>query len=130
MATYTGTTGDDTLTGSSSSDVIRGDDGNDTLNGDAGDDFITSGMGTDTVDGGDGNDIIHGHSISESTIASILSANPTVVWNASTNSFYQYVTSTAIWTAAKTAAEGTSLNGIAGHLAVITSATEQTYLVS
>lgn len=76
MATYNGTSGDDTWHGTSSSDYIDGKAGNDTLYGEGGDDTIDGGTGddhlygnagqdllrggdgNDTVDGGDGNDTL------------------------------------------------------------------------
>ena len=89
MADYTGTTGNDSHTGDGTSETIRGDDGDDILNG-AGDvDYITGGAGADDVSGGDGDDIIHGHSDDEATLASLVTGN--IVWNASTNSFMNYL---------------------------------------
>ena len=49
MATYTGSTGNDTLTGSTVADILYGGDGNDLLNGLAGADQIFGGNGTDTA---------------------------------------------------------------------------------
>ena len=57
MATYNGTSGDDTYTGGSANDTINGFGGNDTLAGGGGSDRIDGGTGTDTMYGGTGNDI-------------------------------------------------------------------------
>ncbi|MFO1056662.1 MAG: right-handed parallel beta-helix repeat-containing protein [Dongiaceae bacterium] len=56
MASFTGTSGADTLNGTSGADVINGLDGNDTLAGQAGNDVFTGGAGNDTIDGGKGTD--------------------------------------------------------------------------
>jgi Ca2+-binding RTX toxin-like protein len=56
MATYTGTTGNDTYAGTTANDTINGNAGNDTLNGAAGNDTITGGAGSDIMNGGVGND--------------------------------------------------------------------------
>ena len=57
MATFTGTTGNDTFTGTALRDVIKGLEGDDTLSGGAGNDYLDGGAGIDTLDGGDGDDI-------------------------------------------------------------------------
>lgn len=48
MATYTGTTGNDSLTGSTAADTLQGLDGNDTLDGGLGNDRLIGGAGDDT----------------------------------------------------------------------------------
>jgi len=58
MATFGGTSGDDTINGTSGNDTIFGGGGNDTLNGLGGDDTINADSGNDMIDGGDGNDTI------------------------------------------------------------------------
>ena len=60
MATYNGTTGNNTYTGTSSGDSISGKAGNDTLLGADGIDTIYGGAGNDSLVGGDGNDLIYG----------------------------------------------------------------------
>jgi hypothetical protein len=62
MATYTGTTGSDTLAGTSASDVLNGDAGSDSLAGGAGNDTVDAGAGNDTVAGGGDGDSISGGS--------------------------------------------------------------------
>lgn len=58
MATFAGSTDDDTLTGTEDADTITGDAGNDILSGLGGADFIDGGSGNDTIYGGGGNDVI------------------------------------------------------------------------
>ncbi|MGI9216741.1 MAG: beta strand repeat-containing protein [Hydrogenophaga sp.] len=60
MATYTGTTGNDTYTGTSGADSISGAGGNDTLSGAGGNDTINGGIGNDSMTGGAGNDTLNG----------------------------------------------------------------------
>jgi Ca2+-binding RTX toxin-like protein len=60
MATYSGTTGDDTYTGTTDADTIDGNAGNDTLNGGDGIDQLTGGADNDVLDGGAGDDIMWG----------------------------------------------------------------------
>lgn len=59
---------------------------------------------------------------------SFLDQNPYLRYNATTGNFYQYVGTTANYTAASAAAAAATLNGVAGHLATITSAAENTYV--
>lgn len=59
---------------------------------------------------------------------SFLNQNPYLRYNATTGNFYQYVATTANYAAANTAAGAALLNGVAGHLATITSAAENTYV--
>lgn len=60
MATYNGTTGDDTYSGTSNNDVITGNNGSDTLDGAGGQDVIYGGYGDESISGGAGNDLIFG----------------------------------------------------------------------
>ena len=60
MATFTGTSGNDTLVGSSLGDLLDGLGGNDSLSGGDGDDTILGGTGNDTLDGGSGDDSMVG----------------------------------------------------------------------
>lgn len=59
---------------------------------------------------------------------SFLNQNPYLRYNAATGNFYQYVGTTANYTAASAAAAAAMLNGVAGHLSTITSAAENTYV--
>lgn len=80
MATYTGTTGSDSLAGGSGSDVFYGGDGTDpwfdggdyiqadpdkfsTAAGTGGNDTITGGGGSDTIYAGYGNDVVYGENV-------------------------------------------------------------------
>jgi Ca2+-binding RTX toxin-like protein len=78
VATYFGTTGDDTFTGGSDDDLalgdagndhlsggdgdddLEGEDGDDVLSGDAGDDWLYGGAGNDRLEGGAGFDLLQG----------------------------------------------------------------------
>lgn len=60
MATFTGTTGNDTLTGGSAADLLDALAGNDSLVGGDGDDTLQGGDGADTLVGGAGNDSLDG----------------------------------------------------------------------
>jgi Ca2+-binding RTX toxin-like protein len=60
MATFNGTTGNDTLRGTAGADTINGRAGNDTLDGRAGNDTLNGGAGIDSITGGDGNDTLIG----------------------------------------------------------------------
>jgi Ca2+-binding RTX toxin-like protein len=58
MATFNGTTSNDTLFGSGLSDLLYGLAGNDSISGGSlGDDTLDGGTGSDTLDGGVGNDL-------------------------------------------------------------------------
>ena len=59
-ATFTVTSGDDTVDGLSSDDVIDALGGNDTVNGNAGNDTLSGGAGNDILNGGDGDDTLEG----------------------------------------------------------------------
>lgn len=118
----------DVLNGGADSDALYGDAGNDTLNGDAGADTLVGGMGADTLNGGTGNDILHGHGLDAKAISAILNANPNVSYSEYTNSFYQYVDSSVNYATASASAAGSILNGVAGHLATITSQAENDFL--
>jgi Ca2+-binding RTX toxin-like protein len=60
MATFNGTSGNDTFTGGSANDLLNGGGGNDVLIGGGGIDTISGGSGNDGIDGGAGNDILYG----------------------------------------------------------------------
>lgn len=123
-----GGNGDDTLSGGNAADTIFGDDGDDTMNGGGGADILFGGAGADNISGGNSADIILGHSLDLLTISSILRANPGTVFSMETGSFYRYVNSAVTYDAAVAAAQGATLDGIAGHLAVITSAAENSFV--
>ena len=127
-----GQDGNDNLDGEGEDDVVNGENGNDTVSGGAGNDIVIGGAGTDTLNGGSGNDYLYGHGFSSTDLKTLLNANPNVYYNEATNSFYQFVNTGARITrsAAKSAAESSTLNGLNGHLAVITSAEEQAFLES
>lgn len=59
---------------------------------------------------------------------SFLDQNPYLRYNATTGNFYRYVGTTATYAAASTAAAGMLLNGVAGHIATISNAAENTYV--
>ena len=59
-ASFTVTSGDDTVDGLSSDDVIDALGGNDTVNGNDGADTLTGGAGNDILNGGDGDDTLEG----------------------------------------------------------------------
>ena len=120
----------DELNGNDGNDILLGGNGVDTLNGDAGGDVLVGGDGADTLNGGTGNDVLHGSGLTVTEINAILSANPNVIFNNETNSFYQYVSTGTQWLAANTAATTTLLSGVAGHLVNITSQVENDYIQS
>ena len=60
MATFIGTSGNNTLNGTDGPDILRGLAGNDYLNGRGGNDDLAGGEDNDTVDGGAGNDVVRG----------------------------------------------------------------------
>ena len=51
-------------------------------------------------------------------------------YNPDTKSFYEYITTTVTWDAAKIAAEGRTLNGLNGYLATITSEAEKDFVIN
>lgn len=128
----TGTPNDDTISGLEGNDIISGDNGNDTLNGNEGNDNIYGGRGNDTINGGDGNDILHASlngSIEQGVDPSTIEANNTgVFYNSDTGNFYQFVAGAFNHGEASTAAAGTLINGVAGHLATITSSSENAFI--
>ncbi|HOO81799.1 MAG TPA: type I secretion C-terminal target domain-containing protein [Alphaproteobacteria bacterium] len=123
-----GDDGADELAGGDDDDYISGGDGDDTLDGDAGVDVLVGGAGADTMNGGTGDDILHAHGLDAVAISDILFNNPNVVYSQETGSFYQFVSANVDYAAAVAAASATTLNGVAGHLATITSAAENTYV--
>ncbi len=123
-----GGTGNDTISGGSGNDTLYGDDGNDTISGDTGNDTVVGGLGSDTLNGGDGIDLIYGQGLDSFTISSILRSNSNIVFSEETNSFYQFVQTTATFNEARNGASSTTLNGIDGHLVTITSQTENDFI--
>ncbi|NQZ14279.1 MAG: type I secretion C-terminal target domain-containing protein [Alphaproteobacteria bacterium] len=119
---------DDELNGDADDDILNGEGGNDVLDGGADDDVLIGGAGADTLTGGTGVDVLHGHGMWNHDVAVLLAANPSVVYNEETNSFYQYVSTAANYATALAAAQGSVLNGVAGHLVTITSAVENAYV--
>lgn len=128
--TIMGQEGNDNLYGGAGNDTITGENGTDLIDGGAGLDFIVGGAGADTINGGSENDVIHGHGLTSLEIRTILNANPNVVFNAQTNSFYEYVTAATNVTTAISNANASLINGVAGHLVNITSAEENAYIDS
>ena len=68
MATYTGTSGNDTYSGGNAADSISGFAGNDTLLGNGGNDTILGGYGNDSLDGGAANDSLSGEAGTDTLI--------------------------------------------------------------
>ncbi|MDI1227824.1 MAG: cadherin-like domain-containing protein, partial [bacterium] len=62
------------------------------------------------------------------TVAEVLAAHPGVSYNATTNSFYRYISGNLTFTAAQSASAAYTLFGRSGALANITSSTENTYI--
>jgi Ca2+-binding RTX toxin-like protein len=118
----------DELNGGAGNDILTGEDGDDILDGGDDDDTLVGGDGADTLYGGNGNDVLHGSGLTATQIITILNANPNLVYSAQTNSFYEFVTSGATWTASQTAAAAATLNGVNGHLATVTSLEEVAFL--
>ena len=60
----------------------------------------------------------------EALIASLLAADPDLVYSATTGKFYKAVNTLTYWSTAQTSAEGTVLAGVNGQLVIIRSAAE------
>ncbi len=118
----------DELNGGAGNDYLNGGSGIDTLDGGIGADILVGGAGADILNGGDGDDIIHGNSLTLQEINTILKANPGVVYNHETNSFYQYVAGWDTYLGSQTSANASTLNGVSGHLVNITSAIENAFI--
>jgi Ca2+-binding RTX toxin-like protein len=130
--TISGGEGDDQLHGGADNDVIRGGIGADTIWGGSGNDTMNGGEEADILYGGDGNDTMNGGngSIGTAEISAILAANPGMVYNAGTNSFYQLVTTNETWADARAAANAITINGASGYLANVTSASENNFIAN
>ena len=122
--TIYGEDGDDGLRGDAGDDYVSGGDGDDTVEGDDGNDVLIGGAGADTINGDNDNDILHGHGLDVQTISDILLANPNVIYSQETGSFYEFVSGPVSWSAAQTAAAANTINGVGGHVVIITSAAE------
>ncbi|MBI1326972.1 MAG: type I secretion C-terminal target domain-containing protein [Alphaproteobacteria bacterium] len=101
--------------------IIDGGNGNDTIYGSSGNDILNGGADIDTIYSGSVDTLT-------AMLSSILASNPGVGYNFETGNFYQVVSNTLSWTAAATAANGTTLSGVAGHLATITSQDELDFI--
>ncbi|MDX1930867.1 MAG: VCBS domain-containing protein [Pirellulaceae bacterium] len=66
----------------------------------------------------------------EARITALLAADPSLRYNAETGSFYKYVNSSISWTAALSAANSSTLSGVAGDLVRIDSAAENSFVWS
>ncbi len=119
-----GGAGNDFISGGTENDLLFGDAGTDTLNGDAGDDTLNGGDGADTLNGGAGDDYMQGSSLDAFEVSTILAANAGVVFNESTNSFYQLIVGPTDYFAALRAADAILLSGEKGHLVTIESGAE------
>lgn len=127
--------GDDILDGGNGNDMLYGGAGDDDLSGGNGNDYIRDEEGNNTFSGGDGDDILDARTLNTAPsiadqVSAILAANPGVTYDAASNSFYMYETTNYTWDQAVTNANSTTINGIGGHLAVITSSAENSYVAS
>ncbi|MCB9990735.1 MAG: type I secretion C-terminal target domain-containing protein [Rhodospirillales bacterium] len=120
--------GADDISGGNDNDALYGENGDDTINGGGGADTLVGGAGADTLNGGNVGDILHGHGLTSQQISAILRSNPNVVYSEDTGSFYQYVGTAENYATAYANAASTTLSGIAGHLATITSDMENTFV--
>ncbi len=66
----------------------------------------------------------------DARIAALLSADASLRYSAETQQFYKVVSSSGTWSAAQTGAIATTLNGVGGQLATITSANENAIITS
>ncbi len=127
-----GQLGNDNVFGGDGNDTIDGEQGDDVLRGEAGDDTIMGGLGSDVISGGDGNDIIHGGGVSSYDQYVVREGSAWgrsgVYYSEATNSFYRYVSGGVDRATAEADAASSTLNGAAGHLVNITSATENDFL--
>ncbi len=130
--------GNDTINGDAGSDHIFGGDGNDIMSGGTENDFIIDSVGSNTFNGDAGDDVLDARWISgvpslQAQANDIIADNPGLVglaWSSDTLNFYQSIETQETWATANTAALGTFLEGVAGHLSVVTSALENTFLVN
>lgn len=123
-----GGAGNDIISGGTEDDYLLGDTGGDTLNGDDGNDGLLGGTGADTLNGGIGNDALYGHALDSITASTIVVSDPNVFFNMYTGSFYKYVAGGVSFATAQANATAATLNGVAGRLVTISSATENSYV--
>jgi Ca2+-binding RTX toxin-like protein len=71
VATFTGTTKNDTLTGGADNDQLFGLAGNDSLTGGLGNDILDGGLGVDTMVGGQGNDSYRIDALGETIVEAV-----------------------------------------------------------
>jgi Ca2+-binding RTX toxin-like protein len=126
----TGGDGNDTLNGGNDNDTVAGDDGDDIVDGDEGDDIVIGGFGADVLRGDGGNDVLYGGGLDGGDSGPLITANPGVIANSATQSFYKIITTGADWATASAAAAATTLNGVAGRLLVIETKAENDYIFS
>ncbi len=123
--------GDDIIYGGDDNDRLYGNEDNDLINGDAGNDILIGGEGDDTLNGGIGADTLYASGDTIITVADILAANPNISFNSDTGNFYQVVLAASTnYATAESGATATVVNGVAGHLATITSQGENDYIES
>ncbi|MDA8746418.1 DUF642 domain-containing protein, partial [Rubripirellula amarantea] len=115
----TGTGGGNTIYGGNADGVA---DGGAVVN-----DTINAGSGNDEIYGGDGDDVINAD---DTTVADMLAADPSLVYNESTGKFYKLISGTTDWDSAKEAAESFSVLGQSGRLVQIGTAAENAYVQS
>ena len=107
---------------------LNGGAGDDQLYGSMGRDILVGGTGADILEGGAGNDKLYADGLSDAEIQAILTANPGVTYSEETGNFYQFVSGSFNYANALAGASSTTINGIAGHLATITSAEENSFI--
>ncbi|MFG0267342.1 MAG: LamG-like jellyroll fold domain-containing protein, partial [Rhodopirellula sp. JB055] len=119
---------DGQISGTQGGNVIYGGPSDGSADGGAvTDDNIQAGRGDDTIYGGDGNDNIDGD---DTTVADMLTADPSLVYNESTGKFYKLISGTTDWDSAKEAAESTSVLGYSARLVQIGTAAENAFVQS
>ena len=100
------------------------------VNGNDGDDTIYGSSGNDTLNGDDGADTIYSGSVDNQTALINSLTSGSVFYSEVTGNFYQWVDSggNITYSAANTAASAATLNGVAGHLATVTTAAEDSFI--
>lgn len=131
--------GNDILDGGADDDIVHGGAGNDTLSGGTGNDTVIGGIGADNISGGTGDDILHGNGIQNNEANQIIAneAGRNLVYNAQTNSIYEYIDTNFNQATASAAALSATLNsptlGLisgAGHIVNITSQAENDFITT
>ncbi|MGH1399557.1 MAG: hypothetical protein ACRBCT_10120, partial [Alphaproteobacteria bacterium] len=132
-----GGSGDDVISAEAGEDYLKGDNGNDQINGGAdndqlfgggGHDVLIGGLGADCLKGNVGNDVLHGSGLGHVLIDQMIDADPDLIYDKYSNSFYKLVSSPATLSDAKAAAEASVLQGVNGHLVEITTQLEQDFI--